>query len=200
MDWYRYTYQSISLILKETEAIIPANLELNGIPQDFSSALALAYKQDDRLRKEFEKWAVLTFSNNRAVINDKKGGDAGIDGTAYMLDFGEQNKQVYKQILFSVKSNKVLTPSVIRDLNGTMEREKAVMGYLISLYPMENLVKESKKYGRYQNKMFGHSYPKIQVIDIQEILDGKRMALPTTVEVLKTAERKSSDSSDDMFE
>ncbi len=211
------TYQSISLILKrlednfgrdftkevidpETKEVkIPATLELNGVPQDFAGAVALANKQDDRLRKEFEKWAVLTFANNRAIINDKKGGDQGIDGTAFMVDVDENGKQVYKQVLFSVKSNKTLSPTVVRDLFGTIEREQAAIGYLITLYPMENLIKESKKYGFYQNKMFGKIYPKIEIISIQEMLDGKRLSLPMMIEVLKSAERKSLQN-DDIFD
>lgn len=40
----------------------------------------------DRTRKEFEKWVTLTYSNNRAIINEKKDGDGGIDGVAFMLD------------------------------------------------------------------------------------------------------------------
>ena len=44
---------------------------------------ALIHKKDDRVRKEFEKWAILTYSDNRAVINEKKGADKGIDGVAY---------------------------------------------------------------------------------------------------------------------
>jgi DNA modification methylase len=211
------TYQSISLILKrledsfgrdftkeiidpETKEIkIPATLKLNGVPQDFAGAVALANKQDDRLRKEFEKWAVLTFANNRAIINDKKGADQGIDGTAFMVDVDENGKQIYKQVLFSVKSNKTLSPTVVRDLFGTIEREQAAIGYLITLYPMENLIKESKKYGIYQNKMFGKSYPKIEIISIQEMLDGKRLSLPMMIEVLKCAERKSLQN-DDIFD
>ena len=77
------TYQSISLILKRLEEQSKDaldNVELNGIPKDMESAIALANKKDDRTRKEFEKWAVLTYSNNRAVINDKKGADKGISG------------------------------------------------------------------------------------------------------------------------
>jgi DNA modification methylase len=196
------TYQSISLILKRLEDSfgkpVLENISLSGVPKDFASAVALANKKDDRVRKEFEKWAVLSFSNNRAIINDKKGGDGGIDGTAYMVDFDENNKQVFKEVLFSVKTSKTLSPSVIRDLNGTLEREKAELGYLITLYPMPNLVKEATKYGTYQNKMFGRTYPKIEVINIQEMLDGKQMTIPTA-EVLKSAERKNGDNSLTMF-
>jgi DNA modification methylase len=189
------TYQSISLILKRLEEHFGTasinKIELNGVPQDFESAVALANKEDDRVRKEFEKWSVLTYSNNRAIINDKKGGDGGIDGIAFLLDIDRKSEKDYKQILFSVKSNKSLSPSVIRDLNGTIEREGAVMGVLISLYPMENLVKESKKYGIYDNAILGQTYPKIQVVSIQEMLDGKRMKIPTSVELLNKAEQKS---------
>ena len=64
------TYQSISLILKRLEEYYGSStlqkIKINGVPQDFESAVSLANKQDDRTRKEFEKWAVLTYSNNRA--------------------------------------------------------------------------------------------------------------------------------------
>jgi len=188
------TYQSISLIMKRLEdsfgKSVLENITLSGIPEDFESAVALANKQDDRVRKEFEKWIVLTYSNNRAIINDKKGGDGGIDGTAFILDYNDKQEQIFEQAIFSVKSNKTLSPTVIRDLFGTVEREKAAMGFLLTLYPMPNLVKEAKKYGNYQNKMFGHTYPKITVVSVQDILEGKKMYLPTSVEVLKKAERK----------
>jgi DNA modification methylase len=188
------TYQSISLILKRLEEYYGSstlqNIQINGVPQDIESAISLANKQDDRTRKEFEKWAVLTYSNNRAMINEKKGGDGGIDGIAYVVDIDEKSEQINKEVLFSVKSNKTLSPSVIRDLNGTLERENAALGILLTLYPMENLVKESKKYGVYNNKLFGHSYPKIEVICVAEILEGKTMKLPTSLEVLKKAQQK----------
>jgi hypothetical protein len=188
------TYQSISLILKRLEEHFGIstiqNIQINGVPQDIESAEALARKPDDRTRKEFEKWAVLTYSNNRAAINERKGGDGGIDGTAYLLDYNKKTEQDYKQIIFSVKSNKSLSPSVIRDLFGTIEREKAAMGILLTLYPMPSLIKESKKYGTYENKMFGHIYQRIEVVTIQDILDGKTMKLPTTLEVLNKAEKK----------
>ncbi len=205
------TYQSISLIIKRLEDTIgkdnldinekpidqlekrethKTTIQLSGVPQDFEGAIALANKKDDRVRKEFEKWAVLTFSNNRATINEKKGGDGGIDGIAYIMDLDQNNKQSIKKILFSVKSNKNLTPSVIRDLNGTIEREDAAIGYLITLYPMENLVKETKKYGVYQNRFHKESIPKIEVITIEELLQGKRMINSQwSVDVVKSAVR-----------
>ena len=70
------TYQSISLILRRLEEhygkSIIDSITLNGIPKDMEAAHALALKKDDRVRKEFEKWAVLTYTNNRALLMTKK--------------------------------------------------------------------------------------------------------------------------------
>ncbi len=183
------TYQSISLILKRLEEHKKSaldNVEINGVPKDFASAEALAHKKDDRTRKEFEKWLVLTYSNNKAIINEKKGGDGGIDGVAYIA----HNHQLEnKKVLFSVKSNEKLSPTVIRDLNGTIEREQAALGYLLTLYRMDNLVKESKKYGLYRNEFNNKDYPKITVVSVEELLAGERMNLPNPATVLKKAEQ-----------
>ncbi len=182
------TYQSISLILKRLEDQNTGaldNLVISGVPKDFESAIALANKKDDRTRKEFEKWFVLTYSKNRAIINEKKGGDGGIDGLAYIPESTKENSKV----LFSVKSNEKLTPAVVRELFGTVEREKAACGILLTLYPMPNLVKESKKYGIYRNDFTGREYPKIQVVCVQEMLDGQFMELPNVHQVLKKAEQ-----------
>jgi len=184
------TYQSISLILRrlgDQNADID-NIEMNGVPKDFDSAVALANKTDDRVRKEFEKWVVLTYSKNRAMIHEKKGGDGGIDGIAYVTD-KVQGKVENRKVLFSVKSSKTLSPSVIRDLNGTIERENAACGVLLTLYPMPNLVKESKQYGLYHNNFNDNDYPKIQVVSVGEIFDGQRLELPNVMKVLKDAEQ-----------
>jgi len=188
------TYQSIGLILKRIDEHFDKKtldeIVLTGVPKDFETAEMLAHKKDDRTRKEFEKWSILSYSNNKAIINEKKGGDGGIDGIAFIIDKNETSKIENKRVIFSSKSDKTLSPYVIRDLNGTMEREKAVMGFLITLYPMPNLVKESKKYGTYTNEIINHTFQKIQVISVQEIFDGAYFNLPTSKTVLKEAEKK----------
>lgn len=190
------TYQSISLILKRLQDTfgknILSNIKMDGVPEDFDSAVALANKSDDRVRKEFEKWAILTYSDNRAIINEKKGGDKGIDGIAFMMDKNEEKNIELKQVLFSVKSDKVLTPAKIREFYGTIEREKAAMGYFITLYPMNNLVKESKQYGTYKNILLDKSFPKIQVVSVVEILKGEIISIPTTHEIAVTKKAEAS--------
>ncbi len=201
------TYQSISLILrrlekqfgrdftqdvvdKDTQQVKSiATLELKGVPKDFASAVELANRQDDRTRKEFEKWAILTYSRNQAVINEKKGGDSGIDGIAYLADRNLKGEIENRKALLSVKSSKTLTPTVIRDLNGTIERENAACGFLLTLYPMPNLVKEAKQYGSYHNELVNRDYPKIQVVNVEEMLNGQLLELPNVMKVLKDAEQ-----------
>jgi DNA modification methylase len=185
------TYQSISLILKRLEEQNKdalENVELNGIPKDFESAVALAHKKDDRVRKEFEKWLVLSYSNNKAIINDRKGGDKGIDGTAYIADKINNGEIENKKVIFQVKSNKTLTPSVVRELLGTVTTNDAACGILLTLFPFDNLVKACKEFGVYHNELTGNDYPKISVVSVNELFNGARMNLPNAAEVVKKAQ------------
>ena len=185
------TYQSISLILKRLEDSFGKNsienIQLNGIPKDRSSAVALANKTDDRTRKEFEKWAVLTYSNNRAVINAKKGADKGIDAVAYFQ--GEKDNT--EKIIFQVKSGKVKSGD-IRDLQGTMTLQQAAIGIFITLQPpTKDMIQTAKMAGIYQSRFMSQLVDKIQIVTIQEILEEKkRIDIRLMFEVLKSAEKQ----------
>lgn len=111
-----------------------------------------------------------------------------MDGMAFVDDSVYKHERLIKKVIFSVKSNQKLSPTVIRDLNGTLERESGVMGILLSLYPMDNMVKECKKYG--EVKLAGNFYPKIEVVNIEQMFQGNYLKLPNTIEVLKKAEQK----------
>ncbi|MCA0352016.1 MAG: restriction endonuclease [Chloroflexi bacterium] len=183
------TYQSIGLILRRLEDSFGTqsvtNIQLSGVPRDMDGARALANKKDDRTRKEFEKWAVLTFSNNRAVINDKKGADHGIDGKAFVQE--SMNNQ--RPIVFSVKSGHNLNVSMVRDLHGVIAREDAAAGILITLEPpTKPMSHEAKAAGTYQNPYMSNPFDRIQLVSVESILQGERLRLPLTHEVLKRAE------------
>ena len=176
------TYQSISLILKrfadtykDEWPAIEANIKLDGVPRDLESAIALANRKDDKTRKEFEKWAVLAFSNNQARINEKKGGDGGIDGVAYFLkDKGENGTAI-----FSVKSDKTVNPAYVDQLAGTLARENAEFGFLVCLNrPSDGVFKRALANGRYKNPLLNREDDRIQVITAEDILAGKRLDLP----------------------
>ncbi|MFN7413969.1 MAG: DNA methyltransferase [Dolichospermum sp.] len=184
------TYQSISLILKRLEDSFGKEfvdtIKLHGIPKDIESAKALANKADDRTRKEFEKWAILTYTNNRAMINTKKGADKGVDGIgSFYGDKGELEK-----VIFQVKSGKVKSGD-IRDLLGTMTLENASIAVFITLEnPTKDMLKTAKSAGFYQNKFMTHSCDKVQIITIQDIIENKqKLNIPLINEVLKSAEK-----------
>ncbi len=175
------TYQSISLILKrfqdsfgEKWQELANEIILDGIPKDLNSAKALANRQDDRLRKEFEKWAVLTYTNNQARINDKKGADGGADGIAYFYIDNDTNGKV----LIQVKSGAV-GRDIIAKLDGDMNKFGAQIGFLLTLEnPTKAMLNEIISKGEYHHPNFNFTCPKIQIITIQEIINGARMNLP----------------------
>ncbi len=192
------TYQSVALILKRLkdhggQAAID-NVELHGVPKDMESVDALIHKKDDRVRKEFEKWAILTYSDNRAVINEKKGADKGIDGVAYT----RKAKNEVLPVMISVKSGNI-TSAVIRDLRGVVEREAAACGILITRNPPSKpMIQEAKEAGQFKPEHF-KAFDKLQIVTVQEILDGARISLPLMEEVTKKAQKTKSTAQPDFF-
>ncbi|NER79648.1 MAG: site-specific DNA-methyltransferase [Leptolyngbya sp. SIO1D8] len=184
------TYQAISLIIKRLSSThgksVMNDVKVAGMPRDIEAATALANRQDDRTRKEFEKWAVQTYSNNRAVVNSKKGADRGVDG---FLVFLEEHGGSHARVIFQVKSGHVGSRD-IRDLYGTMTREDARMGVFITLKePTSAMLSEAKQYGLYTSKITAEVYPTLQIITIEEILSGKRLNMPMTLEVFRSMQK-----------
>jgi len=183
------TYQSISLMLRRLEAQfgkqVLDTITLNGIPRDMASAVALAHKKDDRVRKEFEKWAVLTYSVNRAIINEKKGADAGVDGIAYFQTGHEDNAK----IIFQVKSGGVGRGDIAK-LHSDMLREGAAMAVFLTLDPPTKPMRdEAKGVGSYYHDLMQRSYDKIQIVTVQDIIErGAHLEMPMSLEVLKKAQ------------
>lgn len=175
------TYQSISLILKRLEDKYPADwpaieadILLDGVPRDLASAQALANRKDDKTRKEFEKWAVLTYSRNQARINEKKGADAGIDGIAYFLI----DKDTNGKAIFQVKSG-TSNRATLATLNSDRMREKAEFGFLITMdLPTKAMRDEIAAAGKYKHPLLNREDDRLQVITVAEILQGKRLDLP----------------------
>jgi DNA modification methylase len=182
------TYHSISLVLKRlTESFGESVLEkitVEGIPRDLESARALANRQDDRVRKEFEKWAALTYTNNRGVINEKKGADKGIDAVVY---FAASSNETGRMII-QVKSGGV-NRGTIATLRGDMERERADMATLITLEsPTMPMIDEAKHAGFYEHAIMGKRYDRIQIVTVQEMIEQeRRIDLPLSFDVLKQA-------------
>ena len=194
------TYQSVSLILRRLEQnygkAIVDKIVTDGIPRDMASVMALVHKKDDRLRKEFEKWAVLTYTNNRAIINEKKGADVGVDALAFFMTGKSDNAK----IIFQVKSGSVKR-SDIATLNGDMHREKAAMACLITLEePSAPMKTEAKQAGLYTHETMGRDYEVISIVTVKEILESKkRLEIPMSLEVLAKAKSISDEEQIDLL-
>lgn len=185
------TYQSIALILSRLEdtfgKVVADGVKLDGIPRDMASAWALANKKDDRVRKEFEKWAVMAYTSNRAIINQKKGADSGIDGIAYFRTNNIDNAK----IILQVKSGNVQRNDIAA-LHGDMQREAAAMAILITLeQPTTPMIHEAKSAGLYHHDLMNRNYDTIQIVTIQDMIEhGKVLDIPMSLDVLKAAQLK----------
>ncbi|MGA2217825.1 MAG: DNA methyltransferase [Terracidiphilus sp.] len=166
------THLAIGLIKKRLSdafgSEIKSTYDVIGEPTDYAGAAALAAED----KYQFQWWALGQVGARPA--DQKKGADRGIDGRLY---FHDDNSGQSKQIVFSVKAGGVSVPQ-IRDLVGVLGREKAEMGvFLCFEAPTKPMLKEAAEAGLYKSSD-GTTYPKLQILTIQQILDGKQPAYP----------------------
>ena len=141
-----------------------------GEPVDLAGAEKLA--EEDKY--QFQWWA-LSLAGARP-LEKKKGADQGIDGRLYFHDEARGGKT--KQIILSVKAGHLLATHV-RDLRGVMVREQAEIGVLISMQPpTKPMMKEAAEAGLYQVPGMRDKFPRLQILSIAELLEGKRVEFP----------------------
>jgi hypothetical protein len=166
------THLAIGLIKKRlSDAFGPEirqTYDVIGEPTDYEGAAELAAED----KYQFQWWALGQVGARPA--EQKKGADRGIDGRLY---FHDDDSGKSKQIVFSVKAGGV-TVSQIRDLAGVLGREKAEIGvFLCFEEPTKPMLREAAEAGFYKSTD-GTTYPKLQILTIQQILDGKQPEYP----------------------
>ncbi len=169
------TYLAIAVMrarLKDTFGL--ADVEVIGQPTEVEGARQLAQSQEGRY--QFQWWALGLIDAQPVGGVERKGADRGIDGR---ITFTGQNKKL-ESVLVSVKSGHVNSGQV-RDLKGTLEREKAAMGIFVTLEePTREMRLEATTAGMY--RVWERDYPKIQIVSIRELLEeGRKPALPPLV-------------------
>lgn len=165
------THLAIGLIKKRLDDAfgdsVRETYEVIGEPVDLSGAQRLA--QDDPY--QFQWWA-LSLVGARP-LERKKGADQGIDGRLYF----HLNRET-KQIILSVKAGHVQA-AYVRDLRVVIEREKAEIGVLITMEPpTKPMLKEAAEAGFYAPAGLADKYPRIQILSIEELLEGKKIDYP----------------------
>lgn len=189
------TYLAINLVqrrLKDTFSVTLQPFEIIGAPKDLAGAKAL--KDIDPY--QFEWWAV-DLVDARPAKDHKKGADSGVDG---FINFFDDKSGLAKKLIVQVKSGHTGVHHV-RDLKGTMEREKAVIGALLILdEPTPAMLKEAAASGIYQPQDLPGKFPRVQIRTIAELLEGKKLDYPQyRIETFQKAVRKSKSAQTDMF-
>ncbi len=192
------THLAISLIryrLQRAHQLELSPYEVLGTPTDLQGAKTLASEVD---RYQFQWWAVGLIPNAKPAQDKKKGADSGIDG--YINFFVDKSGKAQK-IIIQVKSGNISAPD-IRDLKGTMEREKAVMGAFITLKnPTKPMLKEAATAGFYQTPLLaGQKFPRLQILTIEDLLNGKTLNYPQIIaETYKQAEKQTKAEQNKLF-
>jgi hypothetical protein len=140
-----------------------------GEPTSVPDAAALAVSDP----YQFQWWA-LGLVGARPV-EQKKGADKGIDGR---IIFQGDKPGSFENVILSVKAGKTGS-SHIRDLKGVLERKKAAIGVLISMQePTSAMKTEAVTAGFYESTSWNKKYPKVQLLTVEELLDGKKIEMP----------------------
>jgi len=152
-----------------------APYEIVGQPKDLESAKALALESEHSGRYQFEWWA-LGLVDARPAQDKKKGSDKGVDG---FINFFDDTSGKAKTIIVQVKSGHV-NVAHIHALKGVLEREKAPIGVYITLEePTKPMIEEAAAAGFYEPEHWpGKYYPRVQILTIQQLLDGKTVDYP----------------------
>jgi site-specific DNA-methyltransferase (adenine-specific) len=174
------TYLSIAVMkarLKDSFGL--ADVEVIGQPTEVDGARAMLVGTGLEGQYQFQWWALDLIGAQPLGGVQKKGADRGIDG---VISFSTGPRGEVGRALVSVKSGSV-NSSMVRDLKGVLEREKAEIGLFVTLEePSGPMQLEATTAGVYQSALSGREYPRIQLITIRELLEEhRRPDLPVLV-------------------
>lgn len=176
------THLAISLVRRRLiDAFPQAQFEVHGVPKDIGGARALAEAD----KHQFQLWA-LSMIEAQPYKGGKKGGDTGIDGYLYFKPDGK----VTEKAVVSVKGGQNLNPTMVRDLVGTVDAEKAKMGVFVTLEdPTTGMRRAATAAGFYETEH--GKYEKIQILTVEDLFEGKRVHMPwVDSSVFKKAKRE----------
>jgi DNA modification methylase len=169
------TYIAIDLITKRLQHRygdeILSEFTTNGIPTDVEGAAALFTRNPF----DFERWAVAVVNGEP---NEKQVGDKGIDGRIRFHRGGS----VTGLAAVSVKGGHQINPAMVHQLIGALEQERADMGVLITMSKLTTgMVEAGHAAGTYEHEPTGNRYPRVQIITVPDLFDGKRPNMPTVI-------------------
>lgn len=160
--------------------------EIHGFPKDIDSARELANNVKGG-RLEFEDWIIEVLLLG---ITNKRRNEMGYDG---YRTFSIYDKKYI--VMMEVKSGNA-SPTQLNHFIMTIGDKKGAMGVFICFSEQitRNMQVIAKKEGQFVDD-YGNSYcNKIQLISVEDLLEGKRPQIPASkFETFKKAEKKSTD-------
>jgi len=167
------THLAVALIKHRLRCAFNAKPEYSVVGEPVSLPDACALAQENRF--QFQCWALGLVGARPS--DPKRGADQGIDGKLY---FHDDKPGATKLITISVKSG-AIPANHVRELRGVVEREKAAMGLLITLEePTRPMVREAASGGFYTSPFGNTRHPRIQILTVEELLEGKGIDCPKT--------------------
>ena len=151
---------------------------IEGVPRNVEGSRDLW----ERDKYQFQKWAV---EQADGFVTSRKTGDGGIDGRLYFLvpsatDHGDKPlSDTLESMVIEVKGGRSVGIADVRALRGVLDGSDALMAGLIVL----NATK-ARNFTRFMAdagvvEILGIEYPRMQMLTVAELLDGRRFRTPT---------------------
>ena len=156
---------------------------IEGVPRNVEGAQQLW----ERDKYHFQKWAV---ELAEGFVTNRRTADGGIDGRLYFD--GDQGDNLESMIL-EVKGGKSVTQNDLRGLRGALADSGALMAGLIIQHPLgatkeRNFKREMVRAGSITIR--GRDFPKMQLMTVEELIEGKRFDTPPVLGRQQKAQQK----------
>ncbi|HMU58896.1 MAG TPA: DNA methyltransferase, partial [Chitinophagaceae bacterium] len=159
------------------------NVKLHGFPKDVASAKMLAQDTENG-RFGFQEWVIEVLLHG--VVNIKKVADGGFDG--YLTYQTDKAKEF---VLIETKSGGVNVKN-IREFVQVIDKQKAAAGIFVCFADTvtKEMLKEAKAAGHIKLGTMDTGLDKIQIITVDDLLNGKQPNLPNISSTFKKAQKK----------
>ena len=145
---------------------------VEGIPRTVEGAQEL-WQRD---KYHFQKWAV---EQVEGFITTKRSADGGVDGRLYFAISDDQDLQ---SMVIEVKGGANLSIRDLRALKGVLGHDTALMaGMIVMKSPGQTKARDFNRFMEDAGSLeiVGIEYPRIQLLDVGQILEGERFRTPT---------------------
>ena len=167
--WAGIDISSFAIDLIRGKRLKDKTIPVKGIPYDLASAIKLAREQPFN----FESWAVTRLPG--FAPNTKQVADGGVDGRATLAHKPDDHPS--RLALAQVKGGK-FSLSALRDFIGVTERDKAALGYFVTLEPVQTKAAKKAVANTGRIRVAGYPYRRTHLWPISDYFDERLPPMP----------------------